>query len=99
MGVPNSVQILRGNHEDLRCITQYCFKNELDIVDRGGHALEILLLLLAFRRDVPNSVQILRVLWMFFKYGFPSSSNQYLSSFDDERIASVGRGKSKCSLL
>lgn len=31
-----------------------------DIVDRGGHALEILLLLFAFKRDKPNSVHVQR---------------------------------------
>jgi len=31
-----------------------------DIVDRGGHALDILLLLFAFKRDEPDSVQIIR---------------------------------------
>eukprot|EP00929_Paragymnodinium_shiwhaense_P089222 TRINITY_DN4940_c0_g1_i1.p1 TRINITY_DN4940_c0_g1~~TRINITY_DN4940_c0_g1_i1.p1 ORF type:complete len:968 (+),score=194.32 TRINITY_DN4940_c0_g1_i1:136-3039(+) len=31
-----------------------------DIVDRGGHALEILLLLFAFKRDDPESIHILR---------------------------------------
>eukprot|EP00933_Yihiella_yeosuensis_P036045 TRINITY_DN2973_c0_g4_i1.p1 TRINITY_DN2973_c0_g4~~TRINITY_DN2973_c0_g4_i1.p1 ORF type:complete len:971 (-),score=182.24 TRINITY_DN2973_c0_g4_i1:321-3206(-) len=31
-----------------------------DIVDRGGHSLEILLLLFAFKRDDPGSVYILR---------------------------------------
>lgn len=37
---------------------QYLFNG--DIVDRGGHALEIILLLLAFKRDSPQSVHIVR---------------------------------------
>lgn len=38
--------------------TPYLFNG--DIVDRGGHALEILLLLLALKRDEPSSVHVLR---------------------------------------
>mmetsp|Transcript_12214 Transcript_12214/g.27651 ORF Transcript_12214/g.27651 Transcript_12214/m.27651 type:complete len:1183 (+) Transcript_12214:53-3601(+) len=37
---------------------QYLFNG--DIVDRGGHALEILLLLFSLKRDLPDSVHILR---------------------------------------
>lgn len=37
---------------------QYLFDG--DIVDRGGHSLEILLLLLAFKRDAPEAVHVLR---------------------------------------
>lgn len=37
---------------------QYLFDG--DIVDRGGHALEILLLLLVFKRDAPEAVHVLR---------------------------------------
>jgi Ca2+-binding EF-hand superfamily protein/diadenosine tetraphosphatase ApaH/serine/threonine PP2A family protein phosphatase len=37
---------------------QYLFNG--DIVDRGGHALEILLLLFCFKRDCPDSVHINR---------------------------------------
>mmetsp|Transcript_162875 Transcript_162875/g.522218 ORF Transcript_162875/g.522218 Transcript_162875/m.522218 type:complete len:1036 (+) Transcript_162875:101-3208(+) len=37
---------------------QYLFNG--DIVDRGGHALEILLLLLALKRDEPSCVHIIR---------------------------------------
>jgi len=39
-------------------VNQYMFIG--DIVDRGGHALDILLLLFAFKRDDPASVHILR---------------------------------------
>lgn len=38
--------------------TPYLFNG--DIVDRGGHALEILLLLLALKRDEPGSVHVIR---------------------------------------
>jgi len=38
--------------------TWYLFNG--DIVDRGGHALEIILLLFAFKRELPDSVHILR---------------------------------------
>uniref|UniRef100_A0A7S2M0Y0 EF-hand domain-containing protein n=1 Tax=Zooxanthella nutricula TaxID=1333877 RepID=A0A7S2M0Y0_9DINO len=37
---------------------QYLFNG--DIVDRGGHALEILLLLLAIKRDVPSAIHMQR---------------------------------------
>jgi len=37
---------------------QYLFNG--DIVDRGGHSLEILLLLMAIKRDIPNSIHLQR---------------------------------------
>mmetsp|Transcript_4632 Transcript_4632/g.10796 ORF Transcript_4632/g.10796 Transcript_4632/m.10796 type:complete len:876 (-) Transcript_4632:249-2876(-) len=69
---PGSRQIIVGDtHGQLEDVLWIFFKYGLpsatnrylfngDIVDRGGHALEILLLLFAFKRDVPESLEIHR---------------------------------------
>jgi len=53
---------------------QYLFNG--DIVDRGGHALEILLLLLCFIRDYPGSVFLIGVITRILNVAWNLVSSQ-----------------------